>query len=355
MKISELPVRVIILGAFSLCLLSGCGDREKKDSQLTGKPEKVVPVAVEEVAVGNLIETFTLPASLEAWEDLTLAAEIAGPVKKIHFKEGDQVRKDDVLLEIDPETIKNYLRRDRENVAVIGRKLERYRQLEMEGLVSRQDVEDLENSLIAADAALQTSILQLEKSFPRAPVDGIVDHLFVDRGEYVDPGTTLMRLVQIDKLKVIADVPEKDIHFLKIGQSVEITPAAINLNDPLVLTGTIEYIAYAANDMTRTYRTKMIIENNAGDLRPGMIVRARFVRQELDQVVSVPLFAVMDREGEKLVFVAENGLARKITVLIGSSVGQRVVVRQGLTAGQKLIIKGQQLLVDGVRIDVGDQ
>lgn len=352
MKIYKWAVQIIILCLFSFSLLSACSRQEEEAAD---RPEKVVPVSIEKVALSDLVETFTLPANLEAWEDLSLAAEIAGSVQKIHVKEGDRVKANDVLLEIDPETIKSYLQRDRENVTVIGRKLDRYKQLEADGLVSQQELDELENGLTAARATLKTTQLQLAKSLPRAPVNGIIDYLYVDRGEYVDPGKPLLRLVQVDKLKIIADVPEKDVPFLKIGQQVELIPAAINNlpADPMV--GIIDYIAFSANPATRTYRTKIVLDNRSAKLRPGMIVRVKFVRQHLDQVVSVPLYAVIDREGEKVVFLAENGLARKVNVIIGSSIDQRVVIKEGLTENQSLIIEGQQLLIDGTKIEVGEK
>ncbi|MDX2494867.1 MAG: efflux RND transporter periplasmic adaptor subunit [Desulfuromusa sp.] len=354
MKTYKPPVLIILLGLLSFCLLSACSRQEESAAQSTTKPEKVVPVTIEQVVLADLTETFTLPASLEAWEDLSLSAEIAGSVQRIHFKEGDRVQSNDILLEIDPETIKSYLHRDQQNVEVIERKFKRYQKLEAEGLVSKQELDDLENGLTAANAALETTKLQLEKSFPRAPVSGIVDRLYVDRGEYVDPGKPLLRLVQVEKLKVIADVPEKDVPFLKVGQQVEIVPASINTQPSAPISGVIEQIAFSANNTTRTYRTKIVINNSSGKLRSGMIVRAKFVRQQLEQVISIPLYAVMDRDGEKIVFLAKNGQARKVNVIIGSSLGQRVVVEQGLSANQSLIVTGQQLLIDGAKIEVGE-
>ncbi|MCK5912620.1 MAG: efflux RND transporter periplasmic adaptor subunit [Desulfuromusa sp.] len=353
MKTYNSLIFMTVLGLFSLSILTACNSQKENDPQDTVKPVKVVPVAIETVVLRDLTETFILPANLEAWEDLTLAAEIAGSVQRIHFAEGDRVQSGKTLLEIDPETIKSILHRDQQNVTVMERKLKRYRQLETEGLISPQELDDLENGLTAAKAALQATRLQLAKSFPRAPVSGIIDRLYIDRGEYVDPGKPLLRLVQIEKLKVIVDVPEKDVSFLKVGQQVEIIPATINTHSSTAITGIINFIAFSANDITRTYRTKIVIDNSSIELRPGMIVRAKFVRQRLEQVVSVPLYAVMDRDGEKIVFLAEDGLARKVKVSIGNSIGQRVVIKEGLIAAQALIIEGQQLLVDGARIDVG--
>ncbi len=331
-------------------MLFGCNSAPEDKEAIATRPEKVVSVATETVVLQDLTEAFTIPASLEAWEDLTLAAEIAGTVQKINYQEGAQVEAGNTLLEIDPETIKSQLNRDQQNVTVLERKLQRYKQLEIDGLVSQQSLDDLENSLTAAQAALHTTKLQLAKSFPKVPVSGIVDRIYIDRGEYVDPGKPLVRLVQIDKLKVIADVPEKDVHYLQIGQQVDIIPAVINNSSTKTLAGAIDYISYSADEITRTYRTKIVINNGNNQLRPGMIVRAKFVRQQLQQVVSAPLFAVLDRDGEKIVFIAEHGLAKEVKVVIGSSIGEKIVIKKGLMIGQKLIVSGQQLLVDGTKI-----
>jgi len=85
-----------------------------------------------------------------------------------------------------------------------------------------------------------------------------------------------------------------------------------------------------------------------------MIVRARFVRRELDQVISVPLYALIDRDGDKSVFVVDGDVAREVSVTLAGSVADRVVISQGLSPGQQVVVKGQQLLVDGAGIIVGE-
>lgn len=335
---------------FGLLLLTACGNSDEPGSATIEKPEKVVPVSTEIVKPLDLTEYFTLPAGLEAREDLVLSAEIAGPIRKINYAEGQTVKAGAVLLEIDPEMLESNLARDKENFAVSTRKLKRYRQLSTEGLVSKQELDEQENIVIAAGMLLTSTRLQLEKCYPKAPISGVVDLHYIDRGEYIEPGKALMRLVQIDKLEAIADVPEKDISFLHVGQLVEIIPAIINAQNESTLSGEIEHIAFAAEETTRTYRTKIVLDNSSELLRPGMIVRARFVRQQLQQVLSAPLYAVLDRDGEKLVYVEEAGLAKEIKVETGSSIDQRIVITSGLEVGQKLIVKGQQLLIDGVKI-----
>lgn len=334
----------------ALLFLTACSNSDQSANATIEKPEKVVPVSVEIVKPVDLTQTFVLPADLEAWEDLIISAEIAGPVNNIRFEEGQRVQKGDILLEIDPETFKRSLARDEENYTVLKRKLKRYLELEEEGLVSQQELDELVNSVTAAEMALKTTRLQLEKCYPKAPISGIVDFHYVSRGEYVDPGKPMIRLVQVDKLKAIAALPEKDVPFLQVGQKVEIIPAIINQQQVDSMTGTIEHIAFSAEEATRTYRTKISVDNSAGLLRSGMIVRARFVRRQFRQVITAPLYSVLKRDGKSLVFVEDNGTARKIDVKTGPSVGQRIVIGSGLNKGQRLIVKGQQLLIDGAKI-----
>jgi RND family efflux transporter MFP subunit len=335
-----------------LLIIAGCGETPANSESETKRVEKVVPVAIEVVKAEDVVDFFVLPASLEAQDDIVIAAETTGPVHHIRYEEGDAVSEGDILLEIDPDTIKSSLRRDQDNVSVIERKLTRFQSLVQEGLVSKQEIEDLENSLVAARESLKRTQLQLTKSQPRSPITGHVDHLYIDRGEYVDPGKPLVRLLKVDQLKVIADIPEKDIAYLSVGQQVKITPAKIHAKLVAPVTGKIGFIAYAANDVTRTYRTKIMI-NNPGYLRPGMIVRAEFVRQSLTDVVTVPLYALIDKDDDKFVYVFDNGLARLVPIVIGSSIGQRIVVLEGLSVGDHVVVKGQQLLSDGIRISEG--
>lgn len=347
--INYLCLIVLVMGVL---LGSGCQGQDAESGPAPQQPQKVVPVRVMPIERQDLTESFTLPASLEAWEDLTLGAEIAGPVEQISCREGERVEKGSVLLSIDAENLRSLVRRDRENVTVLERKLERYQKLTSQGLVSRQEIDDLENALTAARSALTTSELQLDKSRLTAPVSGIVERIYVDRGEYVDPGMAMLRLVQVDRLKAIADVPEKDVGYLRVGQQVAIDPATIEGDAAESLIGEIAAIGFAADEVTRTYRTKIVVVN-PGFLRAGMIVRARFVRRQLEQVIVVPLYAVMDREGQKIVFIAEDGVARLRQVSLGRTIGQKVLVREGLEDGQQLIIRGQQLLSDGTEISTG--
>jgi membrane fusion protein, multidrug efflux system len=346
------------MGLFAIVLLaiSGCGKGSEARDQSSAAVEKVVQVHISEIVQEDLQETFILPGTLEAWEDLTLAAEIPGPVRWIGPKEGDRIKAGAPILRIDPETLDANRSRDQAAYELRQRQLQRLEQLHRENFVSAQEYEVARQAYQVAEADLRRSRLALEKSTLRSPVDGVLDRLLVDRGEYVSDGAPVAVVVQVDRLKVLVDIPEKDVAFLRSGQRVRVTAAAIDADPRASIDGEITHLSFKADPLTRTYRAKIAVENQDELLRPGMIVRVGFNRRHLPQVVAVPLFAVVDRGGARFVFVEKDGQAVLRPVQTGAVLGERIVIQAGLADGERLIVKGQHLLSDGSKIrEVGSR
>lgn len=345
---TKIPALLVLTVSLAL---SGCGRGSRAESSQPDQAvEKVTNVTVRPVTPEDLQEVFTLPGTLEAWEDLTLAAELAGAVRWIGPQEGARLRPGEALLRIDPETQEANLARAEAEFELRQKQLERIRQLVEQKFASQQELDDARRAFEVAAAELQSSRVALKKSSLKSPVGGVLDRLLVDRGEYVNPGTPVAVVVQVDRLKVLTDVPEKDVPFLRIGQEIEVLPAAIDGRSAPPLAGEIIHLSYKADPATRTYLAKVAVDNRTGALRPGMIVRVRFVRRSLRQVVAVPLYALLDRADTKVVFVEEKGVARMRPVQTGPVVGDKVVIREGLEPGERLIVKGQQLVTDGSRV-----
>lgn len=343
--------KVIIVGCLlsGLLLTSGCKTEAPAPEPA---PEKIVSVAVEELVAEDLDESLTLPGTLEAWEDLTLAAELPGMVKAIGLREGDRVARGEVIARIDPEAQEAELIKAEADLSLQKKNLARLEQLLADRFVSQKEVDEARKALDVARAELHRAQVDLDKSILRSPVDGIVDRLLVDRGEYVTPGTPVAVVVQVDRLKALVEVPEKDIQYLKLGQPVQVIPASIGGPDGQALPGEVIHVAYKADPVTRTFVAKVAVDNPEGRLRPGMILRVVLARRSLNQVVSVPLAAVMEREGGKVVLVEQDGVARLRPVVAGGVVGDRLVILSGLTPGERLIVRGQQLVADGAKVRV---
>jgi membrane fusion protein (multidrug efflux system) len=146
------------------------------------------------------------------------------------------------------------------------------------------------------------------------------------------------------------DVPEKEILGLAVGGKALIFAAPVRGGSGPGLDGEIIHLSYGADPATRTYQAKIAVDNSAGTLRPGMIVQVAFSRQELTQVIAVPLYALVDRDGIKVVYVEVGGKAQLRPVKVGPIVGDLAVIEEGLAPGERLIVKGQYLVKDGASV-----
>ncbi len=344
-----------MVGLSLMMLLGGCS--EPSDSSISAPvvetaSEKVTNVAVHVISPQNLREQLTLPGSLEAWEDLLLSAEIDGPVRWIGPLEGDRLKKGEVIMTIDPDSRQASLDRAKAECELRRNSRDRFKSLFDEKLVSAQEYEDASCAYDVAASVLRQAQVALDQSSLESPVDGVLDRLLVDRGEHVSAGTPVALVVQIDRLRVLIDVPEKDVAYLHVGDSVQVVQATINGRDGATFAGTLIHLAYKADPVTRTYRAKVAVDNAAGRLRPGMIVRVEAVRRDLSDAIAVPLSTLVDQGGRKVAFVAESGVARQREVRVGPIIGDQVVIEAGLAVGDQLLVKGQQLVVDGSAIAV---
>lgn len=342
----------------SLCLLplvAGCGGEPEAVTQPSDASKaavKATPVQIQIVTARDLAERITLPGSLEAWEDLTLAAEIAGPVDWVGPREGASLAAGGIILTIDSETQKANLARDRVAADVRRKAMERLENLVAENLVSRQEFDNSVSAYEAARQQYELSRIALEKSSVRSPVAGVLDARLVERGEYIKLGDPVAVVVQIDRLKALIAVPEKDVRSFHPGEEVVVVQTQIDSGKEVRRPGRLVHLAYRADPQTRTYLAKVEVDNRDRQLRPGMIVHIDALRREHKDVVAVPLYAVVDFEGRKVVFVEKDGKAHLRPVEIERVLGDQAVIRSGLERNERLIVKGQQLLADGAAVTV---
>ncbi len=348
MKKINLPLLALLL----LPIFTGCGKEEVQVAAET-PPAKVIQVETLRVVPQDLVEEFSLPGSLEAWQDLVLAAEVSGPVEQVLAEEGARIKKGQELVRIDSMTLQANLDSALSAHELQAKTAARLKELRQEQLVSAQEYDNAVSALDMAAASLRNARIMLAKGRLESPLNGLLEKRFVEPGEYVGVGDPLVRVVRIDRLKINVDVPEKDVSFLRAGERVRIDGSSVGGWSYGQLEGEITHVGYVGAQLTRTYPVRIGIDNPDGALRPGMIVRVRFVRRMLDQVMVIPLYAVVERDGEKVIFVRDGEHARLQPVRLGATLSGQVVIEAGLKPGDEVIVKGQQLLQDGVRIEGG--
>jgi len=330
--------------------LSGC-NRSESSGQLENARDKVpvVQVAIMQVQPTPMRDVLLLPGETEAWQDVRVASDMAGRVEWIGPREGEQVKKGDLLVKVDVSALKAALDRAQAAFDLADELYQRRQQLYDGKLIAKEDLDRSVTERALALGNLRQAKVEYERGFARAPIDGVVNYLFVDEGEFIDRGKPLLDLVNVDKIKINVSVPELDVRYLRTGQKTLVTVDAFRDRQ---MTGTVDFVAYKADPATKTFLVRVLIDNQGHDIRPGMIARVAFMRRVIPDALSAPLFALVDKGGERILFVEKDGVAHARSVSLGIIERDRVQITKGLEVGDHLIVQGQTEVEEGMRVNV---
>lgn len=336
-----------------LCLaalpLAGCGDDKAEadaPAQAASAPAPVaVGVAVVEPSV--MRDVLTLPGDTEASEDVVLSAECGGRVEWVGPKEGERVRKGQLIAKIDLSALDAALRKARASYELAREQAERRKTLYEQQFISLEELDKAETELRLAKSSLDEAQVAYDQGLVHSPIDGVINELHVDPGEFVAEGAPVADVVNTDIIDVRLGVPELDVRHLSMGQPVSVT---VDAYPGQAWEGRITFLAYKASSSTRTFAAKVTVPNADGRIRPGMIARASLLRRTVSDALAVPLFCLLDKGGERLVYVEENGMAKARTVRLGIIEADRIQVLEGLAAGERIIVSGQNMVEEGMRV-----
>ncbi len=341
---------MILTALMATFVLLGCQDQESMAIAEKASPEvPAIPVSVEIAEPVTLRDVIFLPGETEASEDVKVAANTAGPVDWIGPREGQKVNKGDLLIKIDVSALKASLDHAQAAYKLAGDLYQRRRRLYDNKIIAREELDQSETQRTLALTDLEQIKVRYNHGFPKSPIAGIVNHLYLDEGEYADIGKPIVDIVNIDKIKINVRVPELDVRFVKKGQQ---TSVKIDAFPDRTLIGTVDFVSFKADPATKTFLVRSIIDNPGHDIRPGMIGRVAFVRRVISDAVAAPLFTLVDKGGERIVFIEKDGVAESRTISIGVIEGDRVQITSGLNAGDHLIVKGQTEVEDGMKVIV---
>lgn len=348
--------RALLMGLALLGLafltLPGCGDdagaNAQADAPKAHEPDPVA-VGVVEIVPTVMRDVLILPGDTEAADDVILSAERGGRVDWIGPEEGERVQQGEIIAKIDMAALEAALRKARASFELAQEQAVRRRQLFEQRFISREELDRTETELRMAKSTLDEAQVAHDQGMIRSPINGVVNTLHVDRGEFVAQGAPVAEVVNTDVIEVRLGVPELDVRHLSKGQPVVVS---VDAYPGQTWDGVVTYLALKADPSTRSFAAKVSVENHDGRIRPGMIARARLMRRIVPDALAVPLFALQDKGGERLVYVEENGVAKARTVRLGVIEAERAQVVEGLKAGEHLIVSGHRLVEEGMKVVV---
>ncbi|MCP4669433.1 MAG: efflux RND transporter periplasmic adaptor subunit [Deltaproteobacteria bacterium] len=343
-------ISAMMTAALFLMALSGCGDQDSlAQPDVPQEQARTVKVSIVEVGPTPIKDILVLPGETEAYHDVLVGADTGGRVEWIGPREGDAVKKGHLLAKIDVSALKAALDRAQASLDLADDLYKRRKKLFERKIINREELNRSKTELTLAKSALRQARVEYERGFLRSPITGRVNKLLVDAGEFIDRGKPMVDLVNVDRIKIHVNVPELDVRYLKKGQEARVM---IDAYPGRHMPGRIDFVAYKADAVTKTFRVQVLIENPNHDIRPGMIARVAFMRRIIPDALVAPLFALVDKGGERMVFVERDGVVQARTVSIGIIEEERVQIVKGLEAGDRLIVTGQTEVEEGMKVQV---
>ncbi|HDZ44210.1 hypothetical protein LCGC14_0368730 [marine sediment metagenome] len=342
-----------MLLAFLCAAVIAAGCREEVTTTTPPAPRRVTVQTIQPIP--QLPDIIELPGMAQPKRVVHVTAEVSGRIEEILATEGAPISCDEtasVIVRLNTDLLQAEYNRFKSEADYHQRDYERLEQARTRGVATQTEVDQARMRAETLKAQMQLAEAMLERSVIKAPIDGIVNLLPVEEGEYVQPGTLVAEIVDLDEIKVVVDVPERDVAFMELGAAV---PVIVNKlgGEAKTFAGTITYISRLADTRTFTSRIEVTVDNRDGRLRTGQIVDVRLTRRIIADAVMIRLDAVLPDETGHLVYVVIDGLAKRRAVSLGIFQGNLVQIVSGLSAGDQLIVENHQYVAEGQTVQVG--
>ena len=348
LALPALPTHLTLLAAVALTA-TACGGGEPAAEAVSLAEPVPTNVAVIQIESSDLVEEIELSGRFEPWVEVRIASELGGLVEQVGFEKGSYVKKGQILARVGSDLYQAALEEAEAVLAGAEATYTRARELVERQAVPKQNLIDASADYEAARARAAQSRLRLERSIVTAPESGVAVTRDVEPGEVLAPGAPVTTIHRLDRLKAIVGIPENDVTLFRTSGSATLR---VDAWPERTFEGRIHFIAPSATGSTRTFPTEIAVENRAGALRPGMIARVFLARRTYTSAVVVPRDVLQERDVGTVAVVLDDDVARVRVVSLGAIQGDRVVVEEGLAAGDWLIVSGQRGLVDGQRVQV---
>ena len=315
--------------------------------------EDRLKVSVHEIRPQSFHHYVEVSGIAEAVNEAFISPEINGQIMKVHVSEGQRVSKGRILISLSDEIIRNNIKEVKTGLELAKTMYKKQKNLYEKKIGSEVQYLQAKNNKESLEQKLATLHSQLDKSQIRAPFSGIVDEIFIKEGELAVPGRQVIRLVDLSNMFIEADISE---NFLPRIQSNDTLTVGFPAYPDISFKGTIEFIGNVINPQNRTFRIKVKMKNRGSEIKPNLMAMMSINDYSADSVLLVPSIVIkQDFNGSFLYVVrkSDNGaIAEKKYVETGMSDDVHTIVSKGISVGDKVIVKGYNLVKDGTKINI---
>jgi multidrug efflux system membrane fusion protein len=338
------------------------------------KPEALVPVKIAVAEQRTVPVQLRAVGTVEAYATVSVKSRIDGQLVGVHFREGQDVKKGDLLFTIDPrphevalQEAQARLERDVALADKAGVDARRYAELAAKNYVStdkyeqfRSNFEALRATVAADRASVERARLQLEYCYIKAPITGRTGRLLVDEGSQIkanDDNTSMVDIAQILPIQVAFAVPQQHLSEIKthMAQGPLMVETFVTEGRQKIETGTLSFLDNKVNSQTGTVMLKGTFLNTDRHLWPGQFVTAVLTLTSRPNAVVITSQAVQVGQDGQFVYVVKPDMTVEMRpIALGMTLGDEVVVEKGLSANEKVVTEGQLRLVPGVRVRISN-
>jgi RND family efflux transporter MFP subunit len=353
---------------FSL-VLSGCGPKPATNQD--GEPivieeleKEVFYVKSEEVSLQSFTNELTFPGKAEPVQTVVITAKTSGDVESASYDIGDPVEKNTVLMTLDDENHRiaassAQLGLNNASITLQTSKddLARNKALFESGAISKTTMDAVENGYKKASIgyktaknAYDTAKINLNNTKIQTPISGIISSKNFDIGENINPGTPVYTVVNTSQINVVVGIPEQYVQGIATSQEATLTSPYSDHT----WTGKIINISPVMNEQSKTYTTKILVDNADMSMKSGMSLDVTIT---VDTTVERPAFnklGLILEDEDTYVYVNNNGKAKMVAVKIGQSNDDYYEVIEGLKLGDEVITEGSGMLDTGDIIEVNN-
>jgi RND family efflux transporter MFP subunit len=336
----------------AMMILAGCGTpAEEETTQAEGR-QRIVAVETMQIELAQFEDRIRINGNVTAFDDAVISVETAGQVQFV-VERGTRVKKGDVILRLDDRLLQANFNATKTGFELAEDAFKRQEALYADSVISTMQY--LQSKAQRDQAAAQFTAIQkqLEDAQLKAPFNGRIEERLTSEGQFVGPGTPVLRLINTDQVKISGGIPERYAGRIEQGSEVEISFRSYGFD---TRTAKVQFVGNLINPDSRTFPVEVVLNNADGSIKPRMVVEMRVLRDELTESIIVPRTSIIRNDLGLSVFVVtdDNGQKRAVQrpVTIALSSGDFVVIEEGVQPGEEIVTAGFTSLNDGDLLNV---
>jgi len=338
-------IGLLALAAVMTASLSACGIGEAKTAEVTAATP--LPVEVAAPLMADIFATYQSTTTIRSDAEAPVLARVSGEVVEILVEEGDDVEQGQLLARLDGERLRLQMVEAKANLEKTRKAYERYVQLHERGLVSASTFEGLKFDMDALKATYELKRLSYNYTKIRAPISGVVSSRNIKLGQHVMAGAAAFKITNTTRLVAYLSIPQTELSKISAGDTAKLRVDAM---PEIEFSAVIARISPTIDPRNGTFRATASIENEDGELAPGMFGRFNIAYEKHADALLIPAAALIEEDSETVVYVVSDGLASRRAIEVGIRSGGMVEVLGGLDANEQIVVTGQNGLRDGAKV-----